>query len=117
MSLDEALTPSMVSNARYTALTLVTGPKTFTALLYGFEAAAVLMSAYVLVRLAVNMKSKKPQDVLTFAGLLPVALLGVLDMLGALQIILLDEITGKGFVTPVGMVFMAFCDCFYPNTS
>ena len=93
----------------YVLITVVFDPKTFTLLLYGFEAAAALMALYALIRLARNMKNKKAQNALTFAGTLVVVMLGFFDILIKLQLFWIENTTGLEFATPIGMVFMVFC--------
>ncbi|MCL2124634.1 MAG: LuxR C-terminal-related transcriptional regulator [Oscillospiraceae bacterium] len=93
----------------YIVVTLVVAPKIFTLFLYGFEAAAVLTALYILVRLAMNLKNRKPQHVLTFVGTLVVALPGFFDILIKLQLFPIENTIGLESVTPIGMVFMVFC--------
>ena len=93
----------------YVLITLILDPKTFTLLLYGFEAVAALMALYVLIRLAANMKNKKAQNALTFIGMLTVVLPGFFDVLIKLQLFKLDNTFGLEFAAPTGMVFMVFC--------
>ena len=93
----------------YILVTLISGPKTFTLLLYGFEAAAAAVALYTLIRLAINMKDKKAQSALTFIGTLVVTLLGFFDILIKLQLFWIENTTGLEFAAPIGMVFMVFC--------
>ena len=93
----------------YIIVALAAAPKVFTLLLYGFEAAAALMALYVLVRLAMNMKNRKTQNALTFAGTLVVVLPGFFDILIKLQLFRIENTTGLESATPIGMIFMVFC--------
>ena len=93
----------------YIIVTLATAPKIFSLLLYGFEAAAILMALYVLVRLALNMKNRKTENVLTFVGTLVVVLPGFFDILNKLQLFRIENTTGLEAATPIGMIFMVFC--------
>jgi DNA-binding CsgD family transcriptional regulator len=95
----------------YIILTLILDPMIFTMLLYGFSAACALLAGYILVRLAMNLKSRNAQNVLIFVGLLPIILLGLDDIVRTFFPfgIGIHLILGRGFLTPVGMVFMVSC--------
>ena len=93
----------------FIAVTLATEPKIFSLLLYGFSAVSILLVLYVLIRMATALEKSKPQNALTLIGLLPVALLGVFDILSALNIIQSADFNLPDVATPIGMVFLVFC--------
>ena len=95
----------------FIVITLATEPKTFSLLLYAFSAFSILLALYVITRMAKTLKNSKPQNALTFVGLLPVVLLGVFDILSALDIIqsAYFSIILPDIATPIGMVYLVFC--------
>lgn len=95
--------------AAFTLLTLFLPTRIFSTLLVGFEAASILLIAYLLARLAMQMRERKLQNTLAFAGTLFVALLGVNDILHTSHITFLGPVAGQVFSTPIAMTFFVFC--------
>lgn len=93
----------------YILTTFIFSTKVYSSLLIGFEAVSVGMIVYILIRLAMQLKERKPQNTLAFAGMLLVCLFGVNDILYTNHVSFLGNIAGQFFTTPIAMCFFVFC--------
>lgn len=93
----------------YALLTLVLDTTVFTHMKLEFEIVSALMIVYVLIRLALNLRVRKMQNILSFLGIIVVALLGVNDILLSFGIQFLGYVGGQAFGAPFGMIFFVFC--------
>lgn len=100
----------------FVLFTLVLATTTISSMLVVFDAASVGMIAYILVRLGMALREKKPQNVLAFIGIALVCLFGVNDILYSNDIRLFHDtaglfgnIAGQVFTTPIAMLFFVFC--------
>jgi signal transduction histidine kinase len=56
-----------------------------------------------------QLKERKTQNTLAFAGMLVICLLGLFDLLFRNRIFILSRIAGQEFATPIAMCFFVFC--------
>jgi DNA-binding CsgD family transcriptional regulator len=81
----------------------------YSSLLIGFQIASAGMMAYILIRLAMQLRERKAQNALAFVGMALVCLFGANDLLYTNGVIFLGNIAGQFFTTPIAMCFFVFC--------
>jgi len=88
---------------------------TFSRLIQFFYPIGISMILFGLVRIGIEARKGKAQDILAFVGLLVITLFTVNDVVGHIRILGLAEVggffanLGIQFTAPVGMVFFVFC--------
>lgn len=90
-------------------MTLLLDSTIFTGLLLYFEIVSVLMICYILIALALQLKTGKLINWVSFIGILVLGVLGANDILYYRGFVLIPPISGQFFMTPIGMVFFVFC--------
>ncbi len=90
-------------------LTLILPPAIYSNLIVVFDIVSMLMAAYTLVRLAMQLREKKLQNLLAFIGTALVCLFGLNDVLYQNNIRFIGSIAGQQFTTPIAMLFFVFC--------
>lgn len=93
----------------YILLSLVLPTAALSASLIVFDVASAGMIAYILIRLGMALREKKPQNFLAFVGIALLCLFGVNDVFFANGTFLFGDFTGKLFSMPVAMLFFVFC--------
>lgn len=91
------------------ALSLVLPTVAISVLLVGFDGISLVMIGYVMVRLGMALREKKPQNVIAFVGILFICLLGINDILYTKGVVWLGALGGQSFTTPIAMAFFVFC--------
>ena len=89
--------------------TLLLDTLIFTRLIIYFEIASILMIGYVLLKLSVNLRKRRLQNYLSFAGVLVLGITGANDILYYKNIVIVPPIDGQFFMSPVAMIFFVFC--------
>ena len=107
--LHKTVTRSYYTLSALYLLTLLLDTLIFTKLIIYFEIASILMIGYVLIRLTVNLRKKRLQNYLSFAGVLVLGITGANDILYYKNIVIVPPIDGQFFMSPVAMIFFVFC--------
>ena len=74
-----------------------------------FDIVSMVMAAYTLVRLAMQLRERKLQNLLALIGVALVCLFGLNDVLYQNNIHFIGSIAGQRFTTPIAMLFFVFC--------
>ena len=90
-------------------LTLLLDTTVFTGLIIYFEIVSISMIVYVLIRLTINLKKRRLQNYLSFAGVLVLGLMGTNDILYYKNIVIIPPIDGLFLMSPIAMIFFVFC--------
>lgn len=90
-------------------LTLLLSPRLSAALLLGFQAVSAGMTGYVLVRLGMELRTRRPYYLLAFAGILLACLFILADLLHANGLISLGSIAVQIFTFPIAMCLLVCC--------
>ncbi|MDL2238223.1 LuxR C-terminal-related transcriptional regulator [Christensenellaceae bacterium OttesenSCG-928-K19] len=100
----------------FVILTLVLPTTIISSMLIVFDAVSGGMIVYILIRLGMALRQKKPQNTLAFIGIALVCLFGINDILYSNDIHLFGDyaglfgnIAGQVFTTPIAMMFFVFC--------